>query len=87
VKAYLSKIIQARLIPYIGEVLGIVGVDAGVIDRLFIDFFGDYWVLGLCASSGIRKNVENTTFRKLYLFPSSGEGMGDMYSASSVRRS
>jgi hypothetical protein len=34
----------------------------------------DYWVLGLCSSSGILKNK---TFRKLDLFPSSGEGVGD----------
>jgi hypothetical protein len=31
----------------------------------------NYWVLGLFPSSGI---LENTTFRKLNLFPSSGEG-------------
>jgi hypothetical protein len=35
----------------------------------------DYWVFGLCPSSGILKN---TTFRKLGLFPSSGEGLGDL---------
>jgi hypothetical protein len=36
------------------------------------------WVLGLFASSGI---LENTTFGKLDLFPSSGEGGGeDTYS-------
>jgi hypothetical protein len=38
---YLSKIIQARFIPYADEVLGIVGVDSNVVDRLFIRFFGD----------------------------------------------
>jgi hypothetical protein len=31
----------------------------------------NYWVFGLFTSSGI---LENTTFRKLNLFPSSGEG-------------
>jgi hypothetical protein len=31
----------------------------------------NYWVFGLCPSSGILKN---TTFRKLDLFPYSGEG-------------
>jgi hypothetical protein len=34
-----------------------------------------YWVFGLYPSSGIRKN---TMFRKLDLFPSTGEGMGDI---------
>jgi hypothetical protein len=33
-----------------------------------------YWVLGLFPSSGI---LENTTFRKLDLFPSSEEGGGE----------
>jgi hypothetical protein len=33
----------------------------------------NYWVLGLFPSSGI---LENTTFRKLDLFPSSDEGGG-----------
>jgi hypothetical protein len=33
-----------------------------------------YWVFGLFPSSGI---LENTTFRKLDLFPSSGEGGGE----------
>jgi hypothetical protein len=32
-----------------------------------------YWVFELCPSSGIQK-LENTTFRKLDLFPSSGGG-------------
>jgi hypothetical protein len=31
----------------------------------------NYWVFGLCPSSGI---LNNTTFRKLDLFPSAGEG-------------
>jgi hypothetical protein len=30
----------------------------------------DYWVFGLCPSSGILKTQKNTTFRKLDLFPS-----------------
>jgi hypothetical protein len=33
----------------------------------------DYWVFGLCPSSDILKTQKNT-FRKLDLFPSSGEG-------------
>jgi hypothetical protein len=33
----------------------------------------NYWVFGLLPSSGI---LENTTFRKLDLFPFSGEGRG-----------
>jgi hypothetical protein len=35
-----------------------------------------YWVFGLCPSSGffLNNNRKNTTFRKLDLFPSSGEG-------------
>jgi hypothetical protein len=34
----------------------------------------NYWVFGLFPSSGI---LENTMFRKLDLFPSSGEGGGE----------
>jgi hypothetical protein len=35
----------------------------------------DYWVSGLCLSSGLLNTlVENIKFRKLDLFPSSGEG-------------
>jgi hypothetical protein len=38
----------------------------------------NYWVYGLCPSSCIlkkrNKKIENTAFRKLYLFPSSDEG-------------
>jgi hypothetical protein len=35
-----------------------------------------YWVFRLCPSSGnfLNNNGKNTTFRKLDLFPSSGEG-------------
>jgi hypothetical protein len=44
----------------------------------------DYWVFGLCPSSGILKTQKNTTFRKLDLFPSSGEGTGDTYSVGPV---
>jgi predicted DNA-binding helix-hairpin-helix protein len=62
-------------------------VDSNVVDRLFIRFFGDCWVSGLYASSGILKNVENPTFRKMDLFLSSDEGMGDMHSVGSVRKS
>jgi hypothetical protein len=45
----------------------------------------NYWVFGLYASSGI---LENMTFRKLDLFPSSGEGGGeDTYSVGPLRKS
>jgi hypothetical protein len=45
----------------------------------------NYWVFGLFPSSGI---LENTTFQKLDLFPSSGEGGGeDTYSAGPLRKS
>jgi hypothetical protein len=43
----------------------------------------DYWVFGLCPISGIL----NTTFLKLDLFLSSGEGVGDTYSVGSIRKS
>jgi hypothetical protein len=45
---------------------------------------GDYWVFGLCISSGILKS---TTLRELDLFPSSGERVGDTCSIESVRKS
>jgi hypothetical protein len=44
----------------------------------------DYWVFGICPSSGI---IKNTTFRKLNLFSSSGEGVGCTYSVGLVRES
>jgi hypothetical protein len=45
----------------------------------------NYWVFGLSPSSGI---LENTTFRKLDLFPSSDEGGGeDTYSVGPLRKS
>jgi hypothetical protein len=45
----------------------------------------NYWVFGLFPSSGI---LENTTFWKLYLLPSSGEGGGeDTYSVGPLRKS
>jgi hypothetical protein len=45
----------------------------------------NYWVFGLFPSSGI---LENTTFRKLHLFPSSAEGGGkDTYSVGPLRKS
>jgi hypothetical protein len=47
----------------------------------------DYWVFGLCPSSGILKTLKNTMFRKLDLFLSSGEGTGDNYSVGPVRKS
>jgi hypothetical protein len=42
------------------------------------------WVFGLRQSSDILKN---TTFPKLDLFPSSGDGVEDTYSVGSVRKS
>jgi hypothetical protein len=42
----------------------------------------DYCAFWLCLSSGILKN---TAFRKLDLFPSSGERVRDSYSVGSVR--
>jgi hypothetical protein len=47
----------------------------------------DYWVFGLCPLSDILKTQKNTTFQKLDLFPSSGEGTGDTYSVGPVRKS
>jgi hypothetical protein len=45
----------------------------------------NYWVFVLFPSSGI---LENTTFRKLDLFPSSDEGGGeDIYSVGPLRSS
>jgi hypothetical protein len=45
----------------------------------------NYWGFGRFPSSGI---LENTTFRKLDLFPSSGEGGGeDIYSVVPLRKS
>jgi hypothetical protein len=45
----------------------------------------NYWVFGLFPLSCI---LENTTFRKLDLFPSSGEGGGeDTYSVGPLRKS
>jgi hypothetical protein len=44
----------------------------------------NYWVFGHFPSSGI---LENTTFRKQDLFPSSGEGGGeDTYSVGPLRK-
>jgi hypothetical protein len=37
----------------------------------------DYWVFRLCPSSDILETLKNTTFRKLDLFPSSGEEVGN----------
>jgi hypothetical protein len=45
----------------------------------------NYWVFGLFPSSGI---LENTTFRKPDLFPSSGEDGGeDTHSVGPLRKS
>jgi hypothetical protein len=41
----------------------------------------DYWTFGLCPSFVI---LINTTIRKLDLFPSSGEKVGDTYSVGFV---
>jgi hypothetical protein len=48
----------------------------------------NYWVFGLYPSSSIPKTRECTisTFQKLYLFPSSGEGR-NTYSVGSFRKS
>jgi hypothetical protein len=46
----------------------------------------NYWVVGLCPSSGIVE-TRNITFRKLDLFPSSGEGGEDTYSLGSFKKS
>jgi hypothetical protein len=43
----------------------------------------NYWVFGLCPSSGILKSK----FRKLDLFPSSGEGVEGTYFVGSIRNS
>jgi hypothetical protein len=43
----------------------------------------DYWVFGFYPSSGV---IKNTTFLKMDLFSSSGEGMGDTYSTGSCRK-
>jgi hypothetical protein len=45
----------------------------------------NYWVFVLCPSSGILKTRKYTIFRKLDLFPFSGEG-GDTYSVGSLRK-
>jgi hypothetical protein len=45
----------------------------------------NYWVLGLSPSFGVLRKLENTTFRKLDLFPSSAEGLGT-YSVGSLRK-
>jgi hypothetical protein len=47
----------------------------------------NYWVSGLCPFCGIVKSTKVATVRKLDLFPSSGEGMGDNYSVGFVRKS
>jgi hypothetical protein len=43
-----------------------------------------YWVFGLCPFSD---NLNNTMFRKLDLFPSSGERVGENYFVGSVVKS
>jgi hypothetical protein len=47
----------------------------------YIGYTRDYCVFGPCLSSDILKD---TAFRKLDLFPSSYEGMGDTYSSGSI---
>jgi hypothetical protein len=49
----------------------VINTDKKVITELY-----SYWVFGLRPSSGI---LRNTTFRKLDLFPSSSEGVGDTW--------
>jgi hypothetical protein len=46
----------------------------------------NYWIFGLFASSGVRGS-RYMTFRKLHLFPSSGEGDDDTYSVGHLRNS
>jgi hypothetical protein len=43
----------------------------------------NYWIYGLCPSSGILETT-NATFRKLDLFPSSGEGGRHLVSVTEV---
>jgi hypothetical protein len=38
-----------------------------------------YWVFRLCPVLGILKTLDNTTFRKIDLFPSSSEGEGHSF--------
>jgi hypothetical protein len=47
------------------------------------DIVQDYRVFGFFSSS----ILNNTAFRKLDPYPSSGEGVGDAYSAGSIRES
>jgi hypothetical protein len=52
---------------------------------MYSPFTQNLWAFGLFPLSGI---LENTTFRKLDLFPSSGEGGGeDTYSVGPLRKS
>jgi hypothetical protein len=44
-------------------------------------------VLTLSIVRYYKKNTKSTLFRKLDLFPSSGEGKGDIYSVGSLRKS
>jgi hypothetical protein len=44
------------------------------------------WIFGLFLSSGILNKLERAKFRRLDLFPSSGEG-GDTYSVGFLRES
>jgi hypothetical protein len=44
-------------------------------------------ISGLLPSYGILKNSKNTTFLKLDMFPSSGDGVGDTYYIGPVRKS
>jgi hypothetical protein len=46
----------------------------------------NYWGFALFPSSGVLES-SNTTFRKLDLFASSGEGVGDTYSLGQFRKS
>jgi hypothetical protein len=39
----------------------------------------DYWAFGLVHRSVFYRRIENTKFRKLDMFPSSGEVTGDYY--------
>jgi hypothetical protein len=45
-----------------------------------------FWISSIISYCKERKTLNNATFRKLYLFPSSGEGVGDIYSTGSSKR-
>jgi hypothetical protein len=56
-----------------GKPVELVSYSGGSERKSYINDPRNYWVFGLCPSSGILKNA---TFRKLDPFPSSGERVG-----------